>query len=156
MRRVLTPTGSLVLLLVAVLAYPIAAAAPTVKPEDVGFSSERLQRIHELVQRHLTAGSFSGAVTLVARNGRIAHLEAHGLMDLESRKPMQKDAIFQIMSMTKPVVGASIMMMVEEGKVRLNDPVSKFIPEFKDLKVAVPMGGITRSPPSARSRFVIS
>jgi CubicO group peptidase (beta-lactamase class C family) len=136
-------------LLVAVLAYPIAAAAPTVKPEDVGFSSERLQRIHELVQRHLTAGSFSGAVTLVARNGRIAHLEAHGLMDLESRKPMQKDAIFQIMSMTKPVVGASIMMMVEEGKVRLNDPVSKFIPEFKDLKVAVPMGG-PAAPPAGR------
>jgi len=128
-------------LLVAVLAYPIAAAAPTVKPEDVGFSSERLQRINDLLQRHITAGSFSGAVTLVARNGRIAHLEAHGLMDIESRKPMQKDAIFQIMSMTKPVVGVSIMMMVEEGKVRLNDPVSKFIPEFKDLKVAVPVSG---------------
>ena len=141
MRRVLTSNGTLVLLLVAVLAYPIAAAAPTVKPEDVGFSSERLQRIHDLVQRHITAGSFSGAVTLVARNGRIAHLEAHGLMDLESRKPMQKDAIFQIMSMTKPVVGVSIMMMIEEGKVRLTDPVSKFIPEFKELKVAVPMGG---------------
>jgi CubicO group peptidase (beta-lactamase class C family) len=141
MRRVLTSNGTLVLLLVAVLAYPLAAAAPTVKPEDVGFSSERLQRIHDLVQRHITAGSFSGAVTLVARNGRIAHLEAHGLMDLESRKPMQKDAIFQIMSMTKPVVGVSIMMMIEEGKVRLTDPVSKFIPEFKELKVAVPMGG---------------
>jgi len=140
MRRVLTSSGTLVLL-VAVLAYPIAAAAPTVKPEDVGFSSERLQRINDLLQRHITAGSFSGAVTLVARNGRIAHLEAHGLMDIESRKPMQKDAIFQIMSMTKPVVGVSIMMMVEEGKVRLNDPVSKFIPEFKDLKVAVPVSG---------------
>jgi CubicO group peptidase (beta-lactamase class C family) len=140
MRRVLTSSGTLVLL-VAVLAYPIAAAAPTVKPEDVGFSSERLQRINDLLQRHITAGSFSGAVTLVARNGRIAHLEAHGLMDIESRKPMQKDAIFQIMSMTKPVVGVSIMMMVEEGKVRLNDPVSKFIPEFKDLKVAVPVIG---------------
>ena len=149
MRRVLTSNGTVVLLLVAVLAYPIAAAAPTVKPEDVGFSSERLQRIHDLVQRHITAGSFSGAVTLVARNGRIAHLEAHGLMDLESRKPMQKDAIFQIMSMTKPVVGVSIMMMIEEGKVRLNDPVSKFIPEFKELKVAVPMGG---PPPPAGGR----
>jgi CubicO group peptidase (beta-lactamase class C family) len=133
--------GALVLLAVAVLAWPITAATPTAKPEDVGFSSERLHRITDLVQRHINAGTFSGAVTLVARNGRIAHLEAQGLMDIESRKPMQKDAIFRIMSMTKPVVGVSIMMMVEEGKVRLTDPVSKFIPEFKDLKVAMPMAG---------------
>ena len=140
-RPLLASSQAVVVLFVAVLAWPIAAAAPTAKPEDVGFSSERLQRINDLVQRHITAGSFSGAVTLVARNGRIAHLEAHGLMDIESRKPMQKDAIFQIMSMTKPVVGVSIMMMIEEGKLRLNDPVSKFIPEFKDLKVAVPTGG---------------
>jgi CubicO group peptidase (beta-lactamase class C family) len=106
MRRIrpLLSSQALVVLFGAVLAYPIAAAAPTVKPEDVGFSSERLQRIHDLVQRHITAGSFSGAVTLVARNGRIAHLEAHGLMDLESRKPMQKDAIFQIMSLNYPLV----------------------------------------------------
>jgi len=140
MRRIAT-SGSLVVLFVVALMWPLAAAAPTAKPEEVGFSAERLQRINDLVQRHITAGDFSGAVTLVARNGRIARLEAQGLMDIESRKPMQKDAIFQIMSMTKPVVGTSIMMMVEEGKVRLTDPVSKFIPEFKDLKVAVLMAG---------------
>jgi CubicO group peptidase (beta-lactamase class C family) len=124
-----------------VLAWPMAAATPTARPEDVGFSSERLLRVKELVQRHLTAGSFSGAVTLIARNGRVVHHDAHGLMDIESRKPMQKDAIFRIMSMTKPVVGVSIMMLIEEGKVRLTDPASKFIPELKDLKVAVPMAG---------------
>ena len=145
MRRI----GALVLLVAAVLAWPVTAATPTAKPEDVGFSSERLHRISDLVQRHITAGSFSGAVTLVARNGRIAHLEAQGLMDIESRKPMQKDAIFRIMSMTKPVVGVSIMMMIEEGKVRLTDPVSKFIPELKDLKVAVPMAGATNAPGAA-------
>jgi CubicO group peptidase (beta-lactamase class C family) len=139
--RFAVKSASLVLLFVAVLAWPVTAAAPTAKPEDVGFSAERLQRISDLVQRHITAGSFSGAVTLVARNGRVARLEAQGLMDIESNKPMQKDTIFQIMSMTKPVVGVSIMMMIEEGKVRLTDPVSKFIPEFKNLKVAVPMGG---------------
>lgn len=130
---------ALVVLCVAALAWPIAAAAPTAKPEEVGFSAERLHRINDLVQRHIAAGDFSGAVTLVARNGRIAHLEAQGLMDIEARKPMQKDAIFQIMSMTKPVVGVSIMMMIEEGKVRLTDPVSALIPELKDLKVAVQM-----------------
>jgi len=148
MRPVLVSSGALVVLIVAVLAWPIAAAAPTAKPEEVGFSAERLHRISDLVQRHITAGDFSGAVTLVARSGRIAHLEAQGLMDIESRKPMQKDAIFQIMSMTKPVVGTSIMMMVEEGKVRLTDPVSKFIPEFKDLKVAVGMTTGPGAPPA--------
>jgi CubicO group peptidase (beta-lactamase class C family) len=122
----------------AVLALPLSAATPTARPEEVGLSAERLKRVTELVQRHLDAKSFSGAVTLVARNGRIGHFEAHGLMDLESKKPMQKDSIFRIMSMTKPVVGVSILMLIEEGKVRLTDPVSKWIPELKDLQVAVP------------------
>ncbi len=97
-----------------------------------------MKRVAELVQRHIAAGSFSGAVTLVARNGRIAHHEAHGLMDLDAKKPMVKDGIFRIMSMTKPVIGVAILMMMEEGKVRLQDPVSKFIPEWKNMTVGVP------------------
>ena len=91
------------------------------------------------MQRHITAGSFSGAVTLVARNGRIAYHEAQGVMDLETKKPMVKDGIFRIMSMTKPVIGVAILMMMEEGKVRLQDPVSKFMPEWKDMTVAMPL-----------------
>jgi CubicO group peptidase (beta-lactamase class C family) len=138
---------ALLLLVGAMLAWPIAAATPTARPEEVGFSAERLHRINELIQRHIDAGTFSGAVTLVARHGRVVHLEAQGLMDIESRKPMQKDAIFRIMSMTKPIVGASIMMMIEEGKVRLTDPVSKFIPEMKELKVAVTMPAPSGPPP---------
>ena len=137
----------------AVLVLPLSAATPTARPEEVGLSAERLKRVTELVQRHLDAKSFSGAVTLVARNGRIGHFEAHGLMDLESKKPMQKDSIFRIMSMTKPVVGVAIMMMIEEGKVRLNDPVSRFIPSFKDLQVGVaipaPAGGRGAAPAPA-------
>ena len=86
-------------------------------------------------------GSFSGSVTLVARNGRVAHLEAQGLMDVETRKPMAPNALFRIMSMTKPVVGVATLMLIEEGKVRLNDPVSRFIPQFKDLKVGVAQPG---------------
>jgi CubicO group peptidase (beta-lactamase class C family) len=120
-----------------VAAGPLSGAGTTARPEDVGLSSERLQQVNALVKRHLDARSFSGAVTLVARNGRIAHLQAHGVMDLESNKPMQADTMFRIMSMTKPVVGVAILMMMEEGKVRLNDPVSKFIPELKGLQVAV-------------------
>jgi CubicO group peptidase (beta-lactamase class C family) len=136
---------SSLLLLLAALAWPLTAAGPAAKPEDVGLSTERLRRVHELMQRHIDANDFSGAVTLVARNGRIAHLEAHGVMDLEAKKPMATNAIFRIMSMTKPVVGTAIMMLTEESKVRLNDPVSRFIPEFKGLKVAVPQ--TTGAPP---------
>jgi CubicO group peptidase (beta-lactamase class C family) len=123
-----------------------AGTMPGAKPEEVGLSSDRLQRIHELMQRNIDAGNFAGAVTLVARHGRIAHFETHGVMDLDAKKPMVKDAIFRIMSMTKPVVGASILMLLEEGKVRLNDPVSKFIPQLKDLKVAVAMPSPPASP----------
>ena len=94
-----------------------------------------------MMKRHLAAGDFAGGVTLVARKGKIAHLEAHGVMDLESKLPMPKNAVFRIASMTKPVTGVAIMMMMEEGKLRITDPVSKFIPEFKDMKVAVAVPG---------------
>ena len=81
----------------------------------------------------------------MARKGRIAHFEAHGLMDVESKKPMAKGCDLRIASMTKPVTGVAILMLMEEGKVRLTDPVSKFIPEFKGLKVAVMRDGASRA-----------
>jgi CubicO group peptidase (beta-lactamase class C family) len=115
----------------------LSGAGATARPEEVGLSSERLQQVNALVKRHLDATSFAGAVTLVARNGRIAYLQAHGFSNLETRTPMKTDNMFRIMSMTKPVVGVAIMMMMEEGKVRLNDPVSKFIPALKGMQVAV-------------------
>ena len=133
------------IVILTLLSVPLAAQAPKSKPEDVGLSSERLKRVHELIQRHLDAGNFSGAVTLIARNGRIAHLEAHGLMDIEAKKPMATNALFRIMSMTKPVVGVATLMMIEEGKVRLTDPISRFIPEFKNIKVGV----LVPAPPAA-------
>jgi CubicO group peptidase (beta-lactamase class C family) len=144
--------------LIAFCLTPLSGAAPTARPEDVGLSTERLKRIGELMQRHIAAKTFAGAVTLVARNGRIGHFETHGLMDLETNKPMQKDAIFRIMSMTKPVVGVAVMMMVEEGKVRLADPVSKFIPDLQGLSAVVlntegrvapaPSGSVSAAMPS--------
>ena len=82
---------TIVMFVALLMAIPVRASAPTERPEEVGLSSERLKRIGELMQRHIEARTFSGAVTLVARNGRIAHFEAQGLMDVESRKPMQKD-----------------------------------------------------------------
>ncbi len=125
----------------ALLAASLGAGQiPRGKPEDSGMSSERLPRIHQAIQRHIDAGEISGAVTLVARRGKIVQFEAHGLMDLESKKAMAPDAIFRLASMTKPITGAAVMMMLEEGKLRLTDPVSKFIPEFKSMKVAVSGG----------------
>ncbi len=129
---------SFILLATVAAALPaMAGSVPTAKPEEAGFSSERLARINEAVQRHIEAHDISGAVTLVARNGKIVHFEAHGLRDVDAKKPMAKDSLFWIMSMTKPIVGTSVLMMVEEGKLRLTDPVSKFIPQFRSPKVAV-------------------
>ena len=130
--------------LIVLLAISAAAMAqtgakmelPAAKPEEVGLSAERLQRINDVIQRHVDAKHISGAVTVVARKGRVAHFEARGLMDVESKKPMPKDAIFVLASMTKPVTGVAVMMLVEEGKFQLTDPVSKFLPEFNGMKVA--------------------
>lgn len=124
---------------IAFLVLPVQAEVTKARPEDVGLSSERLQRIQDTMRRHIEAGDFSGAVTLVARKGRLAHFEAHGFMDLETKAPMPANAVFRIASMTKPVVAVAILMMMEEGKLRLSDPVSRFIPEFKTLKYAVPL-----------------
>lgn len=111
-----------------------AGALPPGKPEDVGLSSERLQRINQLVQRYIDAGRVTGAITMVSRKGQVAHFEAQGQMDLEAKLAMRRDAIFRIASMSKPITGVAILMLMEEGKLRLGDPVSRFIPEFKGAK----------------------
>src|SRR5262245_57510956 len=83
------------------------AAGPTGKPENVGLSAERLQRISQMIQRHIAAGDLAGAVTIVARKGTVAHLSAQGVMDLESKQPMTPATMFRIASMTKPIVGTA-------------------------------------------------
>jgi CubicO group peptidase (beta-lactamase class C family) len=144
----------------ALTATALAASTSTSsgRPEDEGLSTQRLKRVAELVQRHIDAGSFSGAVTLVARNGRVVYHEAAGTMDVEAKKPMTKDAIFRIMSMTKPVIGVATMMMIEEGKVHLQDPISKFIPEWANMTVAVAQPSAGGAPgngaaPTAEPRY---
>ena len=130
---------SSMLVLVSLLAVaPTGAQVPAGAPDDVGLSAKRLERIGGVIERAIDTKQISGAVTVVARHGRVAHFEAHGLMDIEANAPMRKDTIFPIASMTKPVTGVAILMLVEEGKVRLSDPVSRFIPEFKNTKVAMP------------------
>lgn len=131
-------------------AQPAPPSLPTAKPEEVGLSSDRLGRINALMDRAVKDNRVSGAVTLVARRGKVAHHAAHGLMDIETKRPMATDALFRLASTTKPVTGVAIMMLVEEGKVRLSDPVSKFIPEFKGQQVAVEKDGKTELVPADR------
>jgi CubicO group peptidase (beta-lactamase class C family) len=128
-------------LLVALLAGSLTAAGTTAKPEEVGLSAARLQRITDMVQRRIAAGDLTGAVTIVARRGKVAHLAAQGVMDLDSKQPMTPAAMFRIASMTKPIIGVAIMMLVEEGKLHLGDPVARFIPQFANMKVAMSRPG---------------
>ena len=126
----------------------VSAAATAADPEDVGLSRERLERIDAMLERRIAAGDLVGAIAVVARRGQVAHVSTHGVMDRETREPMRADTLFRIASMTKPVVGVGVMMMVEENKLRLSDPVSRYIPEFRDLRVAVarPEGGSGPTP----------
>jgi CubicO group peptidase (beta-lactamase class C family) len=109
---------------------------PTARPEDVGMSSERLARIRTGMQRYVDSGMVPGVVTLVARRGRVVHFEAVGYRDVEAKAPMTIDTIFRIASMTKPIASVALMTLYEEGHFLLNDPISKFLPEFANMKVA--------------------
>src|SRR5216684_4724479 len=107
------------------------------KPESVGLSSDRLERIATTVQRNIDDKRIAGAVTLVYRRGKVVWFKPQGMMDREAAKPMRPDAMFRICSMTKPITSVAVMMLYEEGRFLLTDPVSKFIPEFKNPKVMV-------------------
>ena len=107
------------------------------KPEEAGLAPERLERIGQVMQKHIAENHIAGAIGLIARRGKIGYFEAWGMMDKENGKPMKKDAIFRIYSMTKAVTGVAIMMLYEEGKFALNDPVAKYLPEMGGLKVAI-------------------
>lgn len=127
-----------------------AADLPTALPEDLGFSSERLGRIGPVIQGEIDKGQYPGAVILVARQGKIVYFESIGHLDPASGKPMTKDAIFRLYSMTKPYTSVAIMMLMEEGKLRVTDPVSKFIPAFANLQVSVP----TTDPYTGATKYV--
>ena len=114
----------------------IAADLPRAKPESVGLSSQRLDNIRKVLGAKVDAGEIPGYVALVARRGKVAYFEAYGVQNPNTRKPMTRDAIFRIYSMTKPVTSVAAMMLVEEGKLRLSDPVSMYLPELANLQVA--------------------
>ena len=106
-------------------------------PEEVGMSAERLKKIDDLVQEYVDAGRIQGAVVGVTRRNKVVYMEAHGVHDATTQAPMPKDAMFHMASSTKPVLGVAAMMMIEEGLISPEDPVEKYIPEFKGIQVAV-------------------
>ena len=108
-----------------------------VKPEEVGLSSPRLGRIRTHLQRYIDAGKVAGTLTLVARQGQIAYFEPQGHLEIERQRPMQQDTIFRIYSMSKPITSVALMMLYEQGLFQLDEPVHKFIPTWKDLRVFV-------------------
>ena len=107
----------------------------TVIAETVGLSSTRLQRISKVMQGYVDQHKLAGLITMLARRGEVAHFECFGMMDIEAGKPMQPDTIFRLHSMTKPVTSVAVMMLYEAGHFQLYDNVSKYIPEFKGVKV---------------------
>jgi CubicO group peptidase (beta-lactamase class C family) len=113
---------------------PVLSMVP-VKPESVGFASDRIERLHALMQSAVDHHQVNGVVTLLARHGKVVDYKAYGWQDAEAKKPMALDTIFRDYSMTKPVTAVAMMILYEEGKWLPSDPITKYIPEFKDLKV---------------------
>ena len=124
------------LVLIAVSA--LAADLPRIRPEVVGLSTERLGRIGEVMQRYVDEGRLGGVVALVAREGKVAYLQSFGKLDPKTGTPMPADAIFRIASQSKALTSVAVMILFEQGKILLDDPISKYIPEFKTTTVAVP------------------
>jgi len=117
---------------------PVMAQQAAVNSAKAGMDVQKLARIPARMREFVDRGTIAGAVTLVARHGAIASLEAVGMQDLEAKKPMRTDTIFQTMSMTKPVTAVALMMLVEEGRVSLSEPLEKYLPEFRGLWVNEP------------------
>ncbi len=136
---------ALILVCVA-FALPALAAdpLPRAKPESVGMSSERLARIGQVLREDIDKGRIPGAVVAIARKGKLVYYEAFGYADKEVGTKMTKDAIFNIASMTKPMAAAGALMLYEDGRVMIDDPVSKYLPQLAKMRVAV-MNAIQRS-----------
>ena len=125
--------------LAASVALPVAAQGipKAQSPEEVGFVASRLKRLSDRLEEGVKNNELPGAVVLIARNGKLVMFDSFGFRDKETKAPMTNDTIFRIASMTKPIVTVAAMMLVEEGKLSVADPVSRYIPAFADTKVAV-------------------
>ena len=146
MRRLLV---SLLMVLLALSAYPVVGRAtaalpgkinidlPAVAPEEVGLASSRLDRLRAVMNQYVAEKKIPGGIGLIARRGKVAYQEAFGMADIEAGKPMRLDTIHRIYSMSKPITSVAVMMLYEEGKFQLNDPVANYLPEFAKMQVGV-------------------
>jgi CubicO group peptidase (beta-lactamase class C family) len=119
----------------AMVSSAFAQSTQATGGDIVGMSKEALGRIAPVMQQQIDKGMFPGAVTLIARHGQVVHHETHGFLDAAKTKPMTKDALFRLASMTKPIVSVAAVMLIEQGAMKLNDPITNWLPELKDLKV---------------------
>jgi CubicO group peptidase (beta-lactamase class C family) len=126
---------SVLLVSVVTAASALAQALPRATPESVGMSTERLGRLHSGMQALVDAHQVGGLVTLLVRDGKMVDLQSYGFQDADAKTPMKSDTLFRVMSMSKPITSVAVMMLFEEGKLALGDPVSRFIPAFRDMKV---------------------
>ena len=146
------------LVLMALAGFVVSAQQPAVAPPaaatpaSVGISAERLTRLHAGMQGFIDRKEAGGIVTLIARDGKVVDVHASGFQDVESKTPMRTDTLFRIASMTKPVTSVAVMMLYEEGRLQLSDPVSKFIPAFKSSRV---LEGAVPEPVAARRAITI-
>ena len=133
----------------AAIAQQAVKPATKVKSADAvqGMSKARMARIAPAMQEQLSRNMFPGAVTLIARHGQVVHFEAHGFQDAAKSKPMSKESLFRLASMTKPIVTVAAMMLVEQGRLKLNDPIALWLPELKDLKVETAAGDVALARP---------
>jgi CubicO group peptidase (beta-lactamase class C family) len=129
------------------VAPSLPAQVQLVAPDSVGFSADGLKLLQRTMRALVDDGKLAGVTTLVARHGKVVYLDAYGVQDLAIKKPVTKNTIFRIASMTKPIVGVAMMMLWEQGKWTLDDPVAKHIPEFADLKVGTPNGDVAQTTP---------
>ena len=143
MMTVIKTARNLVLVLAVMLVVAPASAKEmsSTKPERQGFSSERLEKLTQLMNAKVEDGTMVGGMGMIARNGKIIYSQTYGQADREAGKAMTDDAIYRIYSMSKPITGVALMMLYEEGKFRLNDPIAMYIPEMANLQVALSTAG---------------
>ena len=124
-------------LLVIAISWPNIGRAESSPPASSGFSQAGLQRVGDYIRNEVATGKIPGAVLLIQQHGHPVYFESFGVRDVESRRPMTADTIFRLYSMSKPITSVAAMMLVEDGKLRLDAPVAKYIPAFADVKVGV-------------------
>src|SRR5205085_491523 len=123
---------------------------PKAKPESVGLSSARLKALSDVLKREIDKGTIPGAVVMVGRRGKVAHFDALGIQDPATQAPMRHDSVFRVYSMTKPITSVAVMQLVEDGKLLINDPLSKYFPAFAKVEVGVARDGKLHLEPLAR------